>query len=218
MRVLLVEDDEVLGDGMSNGLTHHGFRVDWLSDGAEADVALESDGFDVVILDLGLPSISGQDLLGRWRRTGHDVPILILTAHDTKQNCLDTLNGGADDYVVKPVELDELVARLKALKRRSTGRSDNRLVVGPLTLDLTARTGTLDDASLDLSCYEFVVLEALAERSDRPVSRHTLEERLYGWNGGPESNALEVLIHKLRGKVGRDRIRTVRGTGYRLVT
>lgn len=218
MRVLLVEDDEVLGDGMSTGLTLEGFRVDWLTDGADADVALESDGFDVVVLDLGLPSLSGQQLLNRWRRAGHDVPVLILTAHDTRQNCLDTLNGGADDYVVKPVELDELVARLKALKRRSTGRSDNRLIAGLLTLDLTARTGMLHDVALDLSSYEFVVLETLAERGGQPVSRHTLEERLYGWEGGPESNALEVLIHKLRGKVGRDRIKTVRGTGYRLVT
>lgn len=218
MRVLLVEDDGVLGEGISKGLTLEGFRVDWLTDGADADVALASDEFAVVVLDLGLPGVSGQDLLGRWRRAGHDVPILVLTAHDTRQNCLDTLNGGADDYVVKPVELDELVARLKALKRRSTGRSDNRLVAGSLILDLTARTGTLNHTTLDLSSYEFVVLEALAERGDRPVSRHTLEERLYGWNGGPESNALEVLIHKLRGKIGRDRIKTIRGTGYRLVT
>lgn len=218
MRILLVEDDEVLGDGISEGLTLEGFCVDWLTDGADADVALESDEFAVVILDLGLPGVSGQDLLGRWRRAGHDVPILVLTAHDTRQHCLDSLNGGADDYVVKPVELDELVARLKALKRRSTGRSDNRLAAGPLTLDLTARTGTLDHTMLDLSSYEFIVLEALAERGDRPVSRHTLEERLYGWNEGPESNALEVLIHKLRSKIGPDRIKTVRGTGYRLVT
>ena len=148
MRVLLVEDDEVLGDGISKGLTLEGFCVDWLTDGADADVALESDEFAVVILDLGLPGVSGQDLLGRWRRAGHDVPILILTALDTRQNCLDTLNGGADDYVVKPVELDELVARLKALKRRSTGRSDNCLVAGPLMLNLSARTGTLDNKAL----------------------------------------------------------------------
>lgn len=216
MRALLVEDDPVLGDGLRAGLEIEGVQVDWLTCAEEAALALDAGTFDAVILDLGLPDGSGRDVLKAWRRDGHRVPVLILTAHDTKANCLETLNGGADDYVVKPVDLDELMARLKALKRRTLGQADNRLVAGPLTLDLTARTGAFADRPLDLSRHEFIVLEALASRGEQPVSRGALEERLYGWGEGPESNALEVLIHKIRGKIGRDRIRTVRGIGWRL--
>ena len=217
MRVLLVEDDPVLGDGLRAGLEIEGVQVDWLTGVDDAIPALDAGTFDVAILDLGLPDGSGRDVLDAWRRDGHRVPVLILTAHDTKANCLGTLNGGADDYVVKPVDLDELVARLTALKRRAAGQADNRLVAGSLTLDLTARTGILADRPLDLSNHEFTVLEALADRGEQPVSRATLEDRLYGWDDGPESNALEVLIHKIRGKIGRDRIKTVRGVGWRLV-
>lgn len=216
MRVLLVEDDPVLGDGLCTGLEIEGVQVDWLTGAKEATFALDVGTFDAVILDLGLPDGSGHDVLKDWRRAGHRVPVLILTAHDTKANCLETLNGGADDYVVKPVDLDELIARLTALKRRSVGQADNRLVAGSLTLDLTARTGLLANCPLDLSNHEFIVLEALADRREQPVSRGTLEERLYGWGDSPESNALEVLIHKIRGKIGRDRIKTVRGVGWRL--
>lgn len=216
MRVLLVEDDPVLGDGLSAGLGLEGIRVDWLSGAEDAGVALDGETFDAAILDLNLPDGSGHDVLKAWRRAGHDVPVVILTAFDTRQNCLDTLNGGADDYLVKPVALEELVARLTAIQRRMAGRRDNLLSSGDLTLDLTSRTGTLDDRPLDLSRHEFAVLEALAERGTRPVSRETFEARLYGWDGGPESNALEVLIHKIRGKIGRERIKTVRGIGWRL--
>ncbi len=216
MRVLLVEDDPVLGDGLRAGLEIEGIQADWLTGAQDAVPALEAGTFDAVILDLGLPDGSGHDVLAAWRREGHRVPVLILTAHDTKANCLDTLNGGADDYVVKPVDLDELVARLTALKRRFAGQACNRVVVGPLTLDLTTRTGILADRPLDLSNHEFIVLEALADREEQPVSRATLEERLYGWEDSPESNALEVLIHKIRSKIGRDRIKTVRGIGWRL--
>ncbi len=218
MRVLLIEDDPVLGDGLCMGLRLEGLRVDWLTEAGDASVALADDTFDVAILDLNLPDGSGHDVLKTWRGNGHEVPVLILTAHDSKANCLETLNGGADDYVVKPVELEELLARLKALKRRATGRADNQLVAGQLTLDLTSRTGHLEEQPLDLSNHEFIVLEALADRGDRPVSRATLQERLYGWDDSPESNALEVLIHKIRSKIGRDRIKTVRGIGWRLRT
>ena len=216
MRVLLVEDDFVLGDGLRTGLEIEGIKVDWLTGAGDAAAALGAGTFDAAILDLTLPDGSGHDVLKTWRRDGRDTPVLVLTAHDSKATCIDTLNGGADDYVVKPVELDELVARLTALKRRAAGQSDNRLVAGPLTLDLTARTGALDDRPLDLSNHEFIVLEALADRGAQPVSRDVLEERLYGWDDGPDSNALEVLIHKIRSKIGRDRITTVRGIGWRL--
>ncbi len=216
MRVLLVEDDPVLGDGLRAGLELEGLKVDWLTGAEDAIAAIDAGTFDAAILDLGLPDGSGHDVLAAWRREGHNVPVLILTAHDTKANCLETLNGGADDYVVKPVDLDELVARLTALKRRAAGQANNRIVVGQLTLDLTARTGILAERPLDLSSHEFIVLEALADRRAQPVSRATLEERLYGWDEGPESNALEVLIHKIRSKIGRDRIQTVRGVGWRL--
>lgn len=216
MRVLLVEDDPVLGDGLRAGLEIEGVRVDWLTTAEDAGMALDAGTFDAAILDLGLPDGSGHDVLAAWRLDGHRVPVLILTAHDTKANCLKTLNGGADDYVVKPVDLDEPVARLTALKRRAVGQADNRLMAGPLTLDLTARTGVYADRPLDLSNYEFIVLEVLANRREQPVPGSVLEERLYGWDDTPKSNALEVLIHKIRAKIGRERIKTVRGVGWRL--
>lgn len=218
MRILLIEDDPVLGDGLCAGLELEGIQVDWLSGAADAAAAPEAGTFDAAILDVGLPDGSGHDVLKTWRRAGHTLPVLILTARDSKSNCLKAFNGGADDYVVKPADLDELVARLMALTRRAAGRADNRLVSGALSLDLAARTGIFDNRPLDLSNHEFIVLEALADRTDRPVSRGTLEERLYGWDEGPESNALEVLIHRIRGKIGRDRIKTVRGVGWRLAT
>ena len=218
MRVLLIEDDAALGDGLRSALTLEGFQVDWITDGDDALAVQAAENLDAVILDLRLPGTQGQTILDRWRRQGRNVPVLVLTACDSKKSCLEALNGGADDYLVKPVDLDELIARLRALKRRAGGRATNSLTRGPLALDLTSRSAAFDGAKLDLSTFEFAVLEALAERADQPVSRETLESRLYGWDGGPESNSLEVLIHKLRGKLGRDRIRTIRGTGYRLVS
>lgn len=218
MRVLLVEDDPVLGDGLQVGLTLEGHTVDWLRDGDEARDAPGDQEFGVIILDLGLPGCPGQVLLNEWRRSGVTIPILILTALEGSEACIEALDSGADEYCLKPVDLAELTARLRALQRRAAGRVDNHLTHGPLSLDQAARAAFLTGKPLDLSAYEFSVLEALAERFDRTVTRQTLESRLYGWDDGPESNSLEVLVHKLRAKLGRERIRTVRGVGYRLVS
>ena len=217
MRILLVEDDEILGDGLCEGLRLDGHTVDWLTDGSTAEGALDADDFDSVVLDLALPGRSGMELLRHWRRSRHDVPVLVLTAYGNSQDCITALDLGADDYVVKPVDLGELEARLRALLRRANGHVDNRLHCGELSLDRADQMAWCGDTAVNLSAYEFVVLEALLERPGRVVSRDQLESRLYGWDEGPESNSLHVLIHKLRSHIGADHIETVRGLGYRIV-
>ena len=217
MRILLVEDDEILGDGLCEGLRLDGHTVDWLTDGSTAEGALDADDFDSVVLDLALPGRSGMELLRHWRRSRHDVPVLVLTAYGNSQDCITALDLGADDYVVKPVDLGELEARLRALLRRANGHVDNRLHCGELSLDRADRMAWCGDTAVNLSAYEFAVLEALLERPGRVVSREQLESRLYGWDEGPESNSLHVLIHKLRSHIGADHIETVRGLGYRIV-
>jgi len=217
LRILLVEDDEILGDGLCEGLRLDGHTVDWLTDGSTAEGALDADDFDSVVLDLALPGRSGMELLRHWRRSRHDVPVLVLTAYGNSQDCITALDLGADDYVVKPVDLGELEARLRALLRRANGHVDNRLHCGELSLDRADRMAWCGDTAVNLSAYEFAVLEALLERPGRVVSREQLESRLYGWDEGPESNSLHVLIHKLRSHIGADHIETVRGLGYRIV-
>lgn len=214
MHILLVEDDMVLGDGLQTGLTMEGHVVDWLHDGLDAKAAVMGSDFDAVVLDLGLPGCDGRTVLRQWRKDGVDTPVLVLTAFDQAANCVETLDIGADDFVTKPITLPELSARLRAIQRRAAGDADNRLRLGKLVMDRENRTMTLSDQPIELSTYEYIILEALMDRAGRPVERETLEVRLYGWEDGPESNSLEVLIHNLRGKIGRDRIKTIRNVGY----
>lgn len=214
MRILIVEDDPLLGDGLKAGLQHMGFQPDWVGDGIEALNALTSEDYAAVILDIGLPRIDGHELLARLRAAKNQTPIVILTARDTKQDKLRGLDGGADDYVIKPVDLDELAARLRALIRRAGGRATPRLTCGPVELDPAARRTWHNGESVDLSAREFAILEALMENAGRVMSRAQLEAAIYGWGEGAESNTVEVYVHYLRKKLGADFIKTLRGVGY----
>ncbi len=214
MRILLVEDDPLLGDGLSTGLRQSGFAVDWLKDGFGADAALKSEDFDLLVLDLGLPRLSGMELLRRLRARGATLPVLILTARDAVADRVAGLDAGADDYLVKPIDLDELAARLRALGRRSGGRAAPKLVRGTLELDPAAHSVTLAGQPANLATREFAILQALLENAGRVMTRAQLEASIYGWNEEPGSNAIEVHIHHLRRKLGADLIKTLRGVGY----
>ncbi len=214
MRILLVEDDPQLGDGLTVGLRQTGFAVDWLRDGHSANLALQSETFDLVILDLGLPKLSGMDVLHQARQRGQAMPILILTARDATGDKVLGLDAGADDYLVKPIDIDELSARARALIRRSAGRAAPLLTHGELALDPAARRVTLAGQNVELSTREFSLLQMLLESAGRVLTRSQLEQSLYGWRDEPDSNALEVHIHHLRKKLGSELIRTLRGVGY----
>ncbi len=214
MRILLAEDDPQLGDGLTVGLRQAGFAVDWVRDGAAADHALGSEAFDLLVLDLGLPKLEGMSVLARLRQRGQALPVLVLTARDATGDKIAGLDAGADDYLVKPVDVDELAARIRALTRRAAGRAAPVLHHGVLTLDPAARTVTLDGAAVELSAREFSLLQTLLESAGRVLTRAQLEQSLYGWRDEPDSNALEVHIHHLRRKLGSDFIRTLRGVGY----
>ncbi len=214
MRILLVEDDPQLGDGLTIGLRQSGFAVDWLKDGNSADQALQSETFDFVVLDLGLPQLSGMEVLTRARRRGQHMPILILTARDATGEKVAGLDAGADDYLIKPIDLDELTARIRALTRRSAGRAEPMLIHGDLTLDPAAHSVTQAGLVVELSSREFSLLQQLLENAGRVLTRTQLEQSIYGWRDEPDSNALEVHIHHLRKKLGSELIRTLRGVGY----
>lgn len=214
MRILLVEDDPQLGDGLSVGLRQAGFAVDWVRDGQSADHALASESFDLLVLDLGLPRLSGMNVLRQTRRRGQQLPVLILTARDATGDKIAGLDAGADDYLVKPIDIDELAARIRALSRRSGGRAIPLLSHGDLLLDPAAHTVTLAGAGVELSAREFSLLQLLLENTGRVLTRSQLEQSLYGWQEEPDSNALEVHIHHLRKKLGTELIRTLRGVGY----
>lgn len=214
MRILLVEDDPQLGDGLSIGLRQAGFAVDWLKDGHSADQALQSETFDLVVLDLGLPRLSGMEVLSRARRRDQSLPILILTARDATGDKVSGLDAGADDYLVKPIDLDELAARIRALTRRSAGRAAPLLMRGDLALDPAAHVVTQAGRVVELSSREFSLLQILLENAGRVLTRTQLEQSIYGWRDEPDSNALEVHIHHLRKKLGSELIRTLRGVGY----
>lgn len=216
MRVLLIEDDETLGDGLRTGLGQDGHAVDWLTDGRLALDALDHDDFDVAILDLALPSRDGLDVLRHWRAAGHALPVLVLTAYEAVDDRVTGLDEGADDYVVKPVALTELDARLRALVRRRNGHSDNTLRWGDIVFDRARGVITHRDRPLVLSRHEQALLTALLERPGQTVTREQLGSRLYGWDEAPESNSIEVHVHNLRRKIGREAIQTVRGLGYRM--
>lgn len=214
MRILLVEDDALLGDGTRNSLTHLGFTVDWLQDGRTAMNALGVEQYDAIVLDLGLPQRDGFSLLQAARDKGLLTPVLILTARDDKSGKLKGFELGADDYVVKPVDMEELAARIRALIRRSAGRATLRISVGPVELDPSTRQVWLEGKPVELSAREFAVLEMLAQNAGRVLTRAQLEQNIYGWGDGADSNAIEVFIHHLRKKLGNDFIRTLRGIGY----
>jgi two-component system response regulator QseB len=213
MRLLLVEDDAMLGESVRRGLRQQGHAVDWVQDGPAAEQAL-AEGYDAVLLDLGLPGKGGLDVLRDLRRRGDLVPVLILTAEDAVPDRVAGLDAGADDYLVKPFDLEELGARLRALQRRRSGRAEPVIEHGPLRLDPAAHEVLLDGAPVAVSPREFALLHALLEHPGRPMSRTRLEERLYGWGEQVESNAVEVHVHSLRRKLGARWIKTLRGVGY----
>ncbi|MFC1601969.1 response regulator [Pseudomonadota bacterium] len=214
MRVLLVEDDTLLGEGLSTGLKQDGYAVDWMQDGEMAEIALNVESFDIMILDLGLPKQGGLQVLQKLRDKGNNIPVLILTARDSLDDRIKGLDVGADDYMVKPFDLEELNARMRALLRRSAGRAVPKLTHGDITLDPAAHEVHYKGAAVDLPPKEFAVLQTLLENVGRVISKTKLQETLYSWEQNVASNALEVHVHHLRKKLDSDCIRTIRGVGY----
>lgn len=214
MRILLVEDDPLLGDGTQVGLTQAGFAVDWVRDGVAAEAALAAEPHAAVVLDLGLPRLSGMELLRRLRARGKTVPVLILTARDAVADRVAGLDAGADDYLVKPFDLAELAARLRALVRRHHGAAAGVLRVGELELDPARHEVRFRGRTVDLGPREFALLQELMLNAGRVLSRQSLEQRLYPWGGEVDSNAIEVHVHHLRRKLAPGVIRTLRGVGY----
>lgn len=216
MRILLAEDDALLGDGLKMGLAQAGFDVDWVRDGAVALDAIAHGDHAAVVLDLGLPRLSGLDVLARTRQKGSRIPVLVLTARDALDDRVRGLDGGADDYVVKPVDLPELAARLRALVRRSRGEATPVLRAGDVELDPASRRVTWQGREVELKPREFALLQELLLNAGRVMSRDQLERRLYAWGEEVGSNTVEVYIHHLRRKLAPDVVRTVRGVGYLL--
>jgi two-component system OmpR family response regulator len=216
MRILIAEDDPMLADGLTRSLRHADYAVDCVHDGEQADRALAAQNYDLVILDLGLPTLDGFEVIRRLRRRGATVPILVLTARDALADRVKGLDLGADDYLTKPFELPELEARVRALIRRGQSGGSSLLTHGPLALDTSGRRATLDDVPLELSAREYGVLEVLMLRSGRVVNKEQLAEQLYGWEDEVGSNAIEVYVHRLRKKLepAGVAIRTIRGLGY----
>jgi two-component system response regulator QseB len=216
MRLLVVEDDPLIGRAVVTGLREGGYAVDWVRDGAAAELALSTAVYDLVVLDLGLPRKDGLELLRGLRRGGNDVPVLIITARDGLSDRVTGLDLGADDYLVKPFDLDELLARARAIVRRRLGRTSPEITYGSLTLDPVRRRVVFRGQTVDLSAREFAVLEALMKEPGAVVSREKLEEAVYGWGEEVGSNTVEVHLHHLRRKLEPQVIRNVRGVGYRI--
>ncbi|HEX9180892.1 MAG TPA: response regulator [Burkholderiales bacterium] len=214
MRILLVEDDALLGDGVRAGVVQDGYAVDWVQDGKSALAALDAERYDLVLLDLALPRMSGLEVLATLRARGNGVPVLILTARDQVADRVAGLDAGADDYLVKPFDLEELGARLRALTRRQTGRAEPMIHHGDIVLDPAGHTVTLGGRPVELSPREFGVLRELLQNAGTVLSKARLEQSLYGWDQEVESNAVEVHIHHLRRKLGAKLIKTLRGIGY----
>ena len=214
MRVLLVEDDPMIGSSVQSGLKQDGYSVDWVRDGIAAELAMANGVYELLLLDLGLPHKSGLDLLESLRKSGASLPVLVITARDSVADRVKGLDAGADDYLVKPFDLTELSARIRALLRRQGGRSSPVLEHGQLLLNPATHEVMLGGAPVNLSVREFALLHAFLEQPGVPLSRAQLEERLYGWDEEIESNVVEVYIHSLRRKLGAEWIRNVRGVGY----
>ncbi|MGR8980870.1 MAG: response regulator [Gammaproteobacteria bacterium] len=214
MRLLLVEDDEILGDGLSAGLKMEGYAVDWLTNGKLAFEALKTNTYELIVLDLNLPDRDGLEILRDLRNRKVETPVLVLTARDTIQDRVKGLDTGADDFVIKPFDLNEVCARLRALSRRHEGRSAPTMVYKDLVLDPASHQVTLRNEKVELSQKEFEILSFLISNVGRVVSRARLEESIYSWDCDIESNTVEVHIHYLRKKLDPGLIRTVRGVGY----
>jgi two-component system response regulator QseB len=217
MRLLILEDDPQLGDALATGLRQHEHAVDWFRDGASADAALAAAPYDALVLDLGLPGDDGMTWLRRWRARGVAAPVLILTAREPVDDRVAGLDAGADDYLIKPISVDELAARLRALLRRASGRAQSVWTHGELRYDPAAKQVRWRGAPVDLTARELSLLEVLLMHPERVLSKAQLLEKLYDWSGSePESNALEVHVHHLRRKIDPAIVRTVRGVGYAL--
>lgn len=214
MRILLVEDDALLGDALQAGLRQAGHAVDWVRDGIGAETALAAEDYAAVVLDLGLPRRDGLDVLRQLRAQKRALPVLILTARDTVDDRIRGLDAGADDYLVKPFDLGELNARLRALLRRASGQPAPLLAAAGITLDPATRRVTCAGREVELSAKEYALLHALMQQTGRALSRAQLEQHLYAWGEEIGSNAVEVYVHHLRRKLGGDAIRTLRGVGY----
>lgn len=214
MRILIVEDDPMLGEGLQVGLRQAGFHPEWVKDGEAAWQTLRYDTFSAVVLDLGLPKLDGLEVLKRVRANEQKLPVLVLTARDTAQDVIDGLDSGADDYMVKPCDLGELAARLRALIRRAAGAAAPIMQVGELTLDPASRDVRYEQKEVELSPREFDLLHELMLNAGRVLTRAQLESKIYPWGEEVESNALEVHVHHLRRKTATEVIKTVRGVGY----
>ena len=214
MRVLLVEDDTMIGESIRKGLQHEGYVVDWVQDGRSGEIAIDTEPYALVLLDLGLPRKDGLAVLAGLRGRKDRVPVLILTARDAVTDRIKGLDSGADDYLVKPFDLDELTARMRAVLRRHAGRAEPVLTHGALALNPVTHEVAHRGQPIPVSAREFALLQALLERPGAALSRAQLEERLYGWGEEVASNSVEVHVHNLRKKLGEGAIRTVRGVGY----
>jgi two-component system response regulator QseB len=214
MRLLLIEDDEMIGQAVRSGLREEGFSVDWIKDGASAERAWRTAEYDATILDLGLPGKDGFKVLADLRGTSNPLPVIILTARDSVPDRIRGLDSGADDYLSKPFDLNELAARVRALVRRRTGRAEPLIEHGGLVLDPARREAKFRGEPMALSAREFALIEILLSRPGVVFSRGQIEDKLYGWGEEVGSNAIEVYIHLLRRKLGSDFIRNVRGVGY----
>ncbi len=214
MRLLLVEDDLMLGEALQDALMPHSYVVDWVKDGESALKSLRREHFEIIILDIGLPGMDGFDVLKILRKENFELPVLLLTARDTLTDKVTGLDAGADDYLLKPFDLDELLARLRALSRRAAGRASPFINHGKLHINPENHTVSYDNQPIVLARREYMVLIKLLENAGRVLSREQLEQSLYGWLDDVDSNALEVHIHHIRKKIPVDLIRTVRGVGY----
>ncbi|MGF1759208.1 response regulator [Photobacterium sagamiensis] len=214
MRILLVEDDFMLGESMVASLGRHGYTVDWLREGMGVEVALNTEEFLAIILDLTLPDIDGLHVLKKVRNAGHKLPVLILTARDGINDRVKGLDGGADDYLVKPFALEELLARLRALVRRMAGSVDECIEIGELSISLNSNEVHYQDQPIKTTKNEFKILATLATQAGRVLSKEKLQQCLHGWDESASDNAIEVHIHNLRKKIGNDLIKNIRGVGY----
>jgi two-component system, OmpR family, response regulator QseB len=217
MRVLVIEDDPMIGRAVVAGLQEGGYSVDWVRDGIEAELALGHRLYDLALLDLGLPRKDGLDILKELRRAGNSLPVVVITARDSVADRVAGLDHGADDYLVKPFDLDELLARARAVIRRKEGRAKPEMACGALSIDPVRRLVVFRGSPVELSAREFAVLEALMKEPGAVVSREKLEDAVYGWGEEVGSNSIEVHLHHLRRKLAAELIRNVRGVGYRIV-
>lgn len=214
MRILLIEDDPMFGNSLTEALGDAGMSVDWMRNGHDGELAIAAGGHALILLDLGLPKISGLDLLRSLRKSGNTTPLLVITARDGTADRVDGLDLGADDYLVKPFEISELLARIRAVVRRQRGHAVSLLGNGQVQIDLASHEATAEGATVVLPAREFALLQALLERPGALFSRAQIEDRIYAWGEEVESNAVDVLIHSIRKKLGKAVIRNVRGAGW----